>query len=175
MKYFNAFNVQDLYLQAEYNQVRPYTYSHNSIVLNYGHNNQSMAHLWGANFREVVAIARYQKDRWLGSAKLVIGERGFDFNTLDDNAYYGGNIYRSERERAFETGVKIGQGNTTTSVFTELEAGYIVNPVTNLKLFAGMIYRNFDPQINTANTFNQNTLWLNIGLRTDIFNWYYDY
>ncbi|QED38093.1 gliding motility protein RemB [Antarcticibacterium arcticum] len=175
MKYFNAFNVPDLYLQAEYNQVRPYTYSHNSIVLNYGHNNQSMAHLWGANFREVVAIARYRKDRWLGSAKLVIGERGYDFNTLEDNAYYGGNIYRSERERAFETGVRIGQGNTTTSIFTEVEAGYIVNPVTNLKLFAGMIYRNFDPQLNTANTFNQNTLWLNIGLRTDIFNWYYDY
>jgi len=175
MKYFNAFNVQDLYLQAEYNQVRPYTYSHNSIVLNYGHNNQSMAHLWGANFREFIAIARYRKDRWLGSAKLVIGERGFDFNTLEDNAYYGGNIYRSERERAFETGVRIGQGNTTTSIFTEVEAGYIVNPVTNLKLFAGLIYRNFDPQINTANTFNQNTLWLNIGLRTDIFNWYFDY
>ena len=175
MKYFNAFNVPDLYLQAEYNQVRPYTYSHNSIVLNYGHNNQSMAHLWGANFREVVAIARYRKDRWLGSAKLIIGERGFDYNTPADNAYYGGNIYRSERERAFETGVRIGQGNTTTSVFTEVEAGYIVNPVTNLKLFAGVIYRNFAPQVNTASTFNQNTVWLNIGLRTDIFNWYFDY
>jgi hypothetical protein len=33
VKYFNALIFRILYLQAEYNQVRPYTYSHNSIVL----------------------------------------------------------------------------------------------------------------------------------------------
>ncbi len=174
-KYFDAFNVPDLFLQAEYNQVRPYTYSHNSIVLNYGHNNQSMAHLWGANLREFVGIARYKKDRYYGMAKFVVGERGFDFNDEKDSFYYGGTIYRSERDRAFETGAKIGQGNTSTSFFTELEAGYIVNPVTNLKMFATMIYRNFDPMTNTSANFNNNTVWLNVGLRTDIFNWYYDY
>lgn len=174
-KYFDAFNVPNLHLQAEYNQVRPYTYSHNSIVLNYGHNNQSMAHLWGANFREFVAIGRYRYDRWYGSAKFIIGERGFDFNTDKDDAYYGGTIYRSERERPFDTGVEIGQGNTTTSIFTELEAGYIVNPATNLKLFGSLIYRNFDPMENTASNFDINTVWLNFGIRTDIFNWYFDY
>lgn len=175
LKYFNAFNVPDLLLQAEYNQVRPYTYSHNSVVLNYGHNNQSMAHLWGANFREFVGIARYRKDRMFGSAKVIFGERGFDLDPANDSRYFGGDIYRSERERAYETGVKIGQGNTTTSIFTELEAGYIVNPVTNLKLFAGFIYRNFDPLQNTPANVSNNTVWLNLGIRTDIFNWYYDY
>lgn len=175
IKYFNAFDVPNLFLQAEYNQVRPYTYSHNSVVLNYGHNNQSMAHIWGANFREFITIARYRKDRVFGSAKVIFGERGFDFNDGIDDAYYGGDIYRSERERAYENGVKIGQGNTTTSIFTELEAGYIVNPVTNLKLFSSLIYRNFDPMVNTSQNFENNTVWFNIGLRTDIFNWYFDY
>ncbi|HSP39847.1 MAG TPA: hypothetical protein VLN46_00335 [Gillisia sp.] len=175
VKYFNAFNVPDLILQAEYNQVRPYTYSHNSVVLNYGHNNQSMAHLWGANFREFIAIARYRKDRMFGSAKLIFGERGFDLDPEKDPAYYGGDIYRSERERAFETGVRIGQGNTSTSFYSELEAGYIVNPVTNLKLFANVIYRNFDPLQDTRTHFSNNTVWLNLGIRTDIFNWYFDY
>jgi len=33
-KYYNAFDVKNLLLQFEFNQVRPYTYSHNSIVLN---------------------------------------------------------------------------------------------------------------------------------------------
>lgn len=155
--------------------MRPYTYSHNSVVLNYGHNNQSMAHLWGANFREFVGIARYRRDRMFGSAKIILGERGFDLDPEKDSRYYGGDIYRSERQRAFETGVKIGQGNTTTSVFTELEAGYIVNPVTNLKVFAGLIYRNFDPMENTAAHFSNNTMWVNLGIRTDIFNWYFDY
>ena len=44
VKYFNAFNVNNLMLQFEYNRARPYTYSHNTIVLNYGHANESKAH-----------------------------------------------------------------------------------------------------------------------------------
>lgn len=175
VKYFDAFNVPDLYLQAEYNQVRPYTYSHNSIVLNYGHNNQSLAHLWGANFREIIGIARYRKDRIFGSAKLIYGKRGFDFDDGSDDRYYGGNIYRSERDRAFEDGVKIGQGNTANTFFSEIEAGYIINPVTNLKVFGSLIYRDFNPKVNTDLVFKENTLWFNVGIRTDIFNWYYEY
>ncbi|MCP9198661.1 gliding motility protein RemB [Gramella sp. GC03-9] len=173
LKYFNAFNVDNLYLQAEYNQVRPYTYSHNTITLNYGHNNQSMAHLWGANFREFLAIARYRKDRWYGSSKFIIGERGFDLSKGD--AYFGQDIYRTEEDRPFETGVEIGQGNTTFSFYSELEAGYIVNPTTNLKLFASFIYRDFNPESNTPANFDNSTTWINFGLRTDIFNWYFDY
>ncbi|APG60389.1 gliding motility protein RemB [Christiangramia salexigens] len=175
LKYFDAFNVPNLYLQAEYNQVRPYTYSHNSITLNYGHNNQSMAHLWGANFREVLGIARYKKDRWYGSAKLIYGERGFDFEGEGAKTYYGQDIYRTEEDRVFESGVKIGQGNTVNSFFSEVEAGYIVNPTTNLKLFGSFIYRNFSTQVDTATHFDNSTVWLNFGLRTDIFNWYFDY
>ncbi len=171
-KYFNAFNIQDLHLQLEYNQVRPYTYSHNTITLNYGHANQSMAHLWGANFRELVAIARYKTGRYYGHVKAIYGERGFDF--LENGAYYGGNIYRTEEDRPFETGVEIGQGNTTQSFFSQAEVGYIVNPVTNLKFFGSFIYRNFNPEVNTVNHFKNTTYWFNIGLRTDIFNWYYD-
>ncbi|HET8753797.1 MAG TPA: gliding motility protein RemB, partial [Salinimicrobium sp.] len=150
-------------------------YSHNTVTLNYGHNNQSMAHLWGANFREVVAIGRYKKDRYYGNIKLIIGQRGFDFNSDGNNAFYGGDIYRSEVDRPFESGVEIGQGNTTNSFFGETEIGYIINPSTNLKFFSSFIYRNFNPRINTASTFENDTFWLNFGIRTDIFNWYYDY
>ncbi|MFD2517770.1 gliding motility protein RemB [Salinimicrobium flavum] len=174
-KYFNAFKVPDLFLQLEYNQVRPYTYSHNTITLNYGHNNQSMAHQWGANFREVTGIARYKSGRYYGNFKAVYGIRGFDYNTFNDNANYGGDIYRSEVDRPYETGVEIGQGNKTTSFFAETEVGYLINPATNLKFFGSYIFRNFDPQANTPSTFDNTTHWINIGLRTDIFNWYYDY
>ncbi|MGB7841895.1 MAG: gliding motility protein RemB, partial [Salinimicrobium sp.] len=124
-KYFNAFNIPRLNLQLEYNQVRPYTYSHNTIVLNYGHNNQSMAHQWGANFRELIGIARYRHGRYYGSLKAIYGKRGFDFNTFSDDAAYGGDIYRTEDDRPYETGVKIGQGNTVNSIYAETEVGYI--------------------------------------------------
>ena len=174
-KYFDAFHISNLQLQLEYNQVRPYTYSHNTITLNYGHTNQPMAHLWGANFREFLAIVRYRKDRYYGSFKTILGKRGFDFNSSGDFAAYGGDIYRSEEDRPLENGVKIGQGNTTNSFYAETEVGYIVNPATNLKFFGSFIYRNFNPQVNTFSTFDNTTYWFNIGLRTDIFNWYFDY
>ncbi|MDT0643361.1 gliding motility protein RemB [Zunongwangia sp. F363] len=176
VKYYDAFNIPNLFLQAEYNQVRPYTYSHNKeVVLNYGHNNQPMAHLWGANFREIIAIARYKKERLYGNAKFIYGKRGFDFNDGNDAFSYGGDIYRSYNERPFDTGVKIGQGNTANSFFTELEAGYIINPATNLKFYGSFIYRNLDTQVKTPLHFDNSTTWLNFGIRTDIFNWYYDY
>lgn len=177
VKYFDAFGIPDLYLQAEYNQVRPFTYSHNTRVLNYGHHNQGMAHQWGANFREIIGVARYRYERWYGTAKFLFGERGFDFNNNVDNFAYGGDIYRSERERPadMETGVKIGQGNTAISIFGEFQAGYIVNPATNLKLFGSFIFRDFSTEVKTPQHFDNSSIWVNIGLRTDIFNWYFDY
>lgn len=174
-KYFRPFNIENLYLQFEYNQVRPYTFSHNTIILNYGHNNQSMAHLWGANFKEFIAIARYEKNRLFGSAKVIVGERGFDFNDGEDNFNYGGDIFRDERDRPADTGIEIGQGNTTTVFHGELQAGYLINPSTNLKVYASLIYRDFNPEVNTATEFKDSTTWFNFGIRTDIFNWYNDF
>lgn len=174
VKYYNAFKVDNLVLQLELNRVRPYTYSHNTIVLNYGHNNQPVAHLWGANFSEVVLSGRYRKHRWFGDARLIFGTRGFDFNNGTDNFNYGGDIYRVEGDRPFDTGVKIGQGIKTKTFYGNLQAGYLINPASNLKLFTDITIRNFNPDATTLTTFKNNTVWLNFGLRTDLFNWYFD-
>ena len=173
-KYYNAFKVKDLMLQAEYNAVRPYTYSHNSIILNYAHNNQPMAHLWGANFRELVLIGRYRKGRVFGEAKLIAGIRGFDINNSTDNFNYGGNIYRDEVDRPFDSGVKIGQGIKTNTINASVQAGYLINPASNLKVFANISYRNFNPEAETMSVLNNSTVWFNFGIRTDLFNWYFD-
>ncbi len=174
-KYYDAFKVDDLLLQVEYNRVRPYTYSHNTVALNYGHNNQSMAHLWGANFSELILIGRYNYKRWFADAKLVFGVRGFDINDGTDNFSYGGDIYRSYEERPFDTGVEVGQGIKTNTFNAELQGGYIINPVSNLKLFTNISFRNFDPNANTAALVKSNTTWFSLGVRTDLFNWYYDF
>lgn len=175
LKYYNAFNINNLYLQFEYNRVRPYTYSHNTIVLNYGHNNQSMAHLWGSNFSEAILIGRYHYKRWFADAKFVIGTKGYDFNNGTDDFSYGGDIYRDYNERPFDTGVEVGQGIKANIFHAELQSGYLVNPMTNLKLFAYLSYRNFDPNDVTPKTFGNDTLWFSLGLRTDLFNWYFDF
>ncbi|AWA29540.1 gliding motility protein RemB [Flavobacterium magnum] len=175
-KYFNAFSIDNLLLQFEYNAIRPYVYSHSDPLTNYGHNNQSMGHPWGGNARELIAIARYNKGRYFADAKLTYGIRGFDFDSAADAFNYGGNIYKNYNEgRPFDTGVAIGQGNKTNIVIADLQAGYIINPVTNLKLFASLIYRSFDPETETATTFKDNTTWFSVGVRADLFNWYFDY
>lgn len=175
LKYYDAFGLKNLYLQTEYNRVRPYTYSHNTIVLNYGHNNQSMAHTLGANFSEFIAIARYQKGRIYGDAKVIIAKRGFEFNTAEDSSFYGGNIYGTEDDRISDNGNELAQGNTTNFFHAELQAGYVLNPATNLKIYGSFIYRDFNPEVNTETVFKNQTSWVNFGIRTDLFNWYYDF
>lgn len=174
-KYYDAFGVKNLLLQAEYNRVRPYTYSHNSVILNYGHNNQSLAHTLGANFSEFIAIGRYHRGRIYGNAKVIIAKRGFEFNTPDDQLFYGGSIYGTEDDRVAGEGNEIGQGNTTDFFHTELEAGYLINPATNLKVYGSVIFRDFKPSLNTEDVFENQTTWVNFGIRTDLFNWYYDF
>ena len=175
LKYFNAFKIDNLLFQMEYNRVRPYTYSHNTIVLNYAHDNQSMAHLWGSNFSETILIGRYHYNRWFADAKIVFGKKGFDFDDDVDDFSYGGDIYRNYNERPFDSGVTVGQGNTTNIFHFELQSGYVLNPTTNLKLFAYVSYRDFNPDADTAASFKNSTLWFSLGLRTDLFNWYFDF
>ncbi len=174
-KYYDAFGLQGLYLQAEYNRVRPFTYSHNTIVLNYGHNNQSLAHTLGSNFSEFVGIARYQKGRLFGDLKIISAKRGLEFNTEKDPAFYGGDIFGDEDDRISDLNNEVGQGNTTNFFHTELQAGYLINPATNLKLYGSLIFRDFKPLENTVEVFENQTTWINFGLRTDLFNWYYDF
>jgi len=175
-KYYNAFKIDNLLLQLEYNHVRPYVYSHSAVITNYGHNNQSIGHQWGGNFKELVVIGRYHKGRYFADAKFTTGTRGLDFSTSGAKSNYGGNIYRDyDEERFADTGVKAGQGNKTSIFIADVQAGYLINPATNLKLFGSFIYRNFNPTQNTATTFKQNTTWFNLGFRADIFNWYFDY
>ena len=174
-KYYDAFGLKNLYLQAEYNRVRPYTYSHNTIVLNYGHNNQSMAHTLGANFSEFVGIVRFHKGRIFADAKVILAKRGIEFNTQDDTYFYGGNIFGTENDRVSDLGNDLAQGNTTDFFHAELQAGYLINPATSLKIYGSVILRDFNPELNTDAVFENQTTWVNLGIRTDLFNWYNDF
>ena len=175
LKYFNAFNIENLFLQAEYNAIRPYTFSHDELNYNFGHNNQPLAHLWGSNFKEFIGILNYSKNRWYTNAKFVFGKKGFDFTGAANDGSYGGDIYADNDLRVAEYGNEIGQGNKASIFVGDLQVGYIVNPTTNLKLFAGATFRNFNPQAPNNVFDDTNSTWISIGLKTDVFNWYFDF
>lgn len=172
-KYFDAFNVKNLFLQFEYNTARPYTFAHRNPLLNYGHYSQPLAHLWGANFWETVAIAQYKKDRFTGTLQLNYGKKGFDF--ADKTVSYGGDIYQSYDNRFAETGNELAQGNTATIFISNLQGAYLLNPANRLSLFASFSYRNFAIDTNANGFPNDSTTWFSIGIRADLFNWYFDF
>ncbi len=174
-KYYDAFKIPNLFLQAEYNTVKPYTYSHNETEINYGHVNQPLAHLWGSNFHEFTFIADYQKNRWFGDAKLTTGIKGFDYNSESDSYSYGGDIYRDNQDRFDNYGISTGQGNKATILIGELKAGYLLNPATNLKIFGSVLVRDFKTPVTDPVFENKMTTWFNLGFRTDINNWYFDF
>ena len=88
-----------MFLQAEINTVRPYTFAHKDPILNYGNYSESLSHAWGANFWEALLIGNYKFDRWTTSAKVILGQKGFDDS---ETLSYGGDIYKSYNLRKGE-------------------------------------------------------------------------
>ena len=160
-------------LQGEFNWVRPYTFSHNTVTLNHSHFNQPLGHLWGGNFWEMIGIARYSKNRWFANAKLIVGKKGFDFEGSDIS--YGGNIFISYDQRVSDTGNEVGQGNSTDIFIGDLQGGYVLNPSTNLQIFAGFTYRNFSPAQSGNVISEDSTTWFTFGVKSNLFNWYLDF
>ena len=146
-KYIDAFTVKNLDLQVEMNAVRPFTYSHGDSVANYTHYNQPLAHPLGANFKEVIGIARYQPaPRWLIEGKLMGWKQGLDSNSQS----YGSNIFLPNTPpfRVGDYGYKIGSGMEAKTIYASLLLSYEVKQ--NLFIEASAVYRKFDVPSNTG-------------------------
>ena len=138
-KCFNFMNCSNLFLQAEVNFARPYTYSHETSLTNYGNAYQPLAHPLGANFREFVTILRYSKNRWLLTFKSVNAIFGEDTSSLD----FGGNIYKSYASRIADYNIPAIQGLKTRSSFNDIKFSYFIFPKWNMCAIAGcnLVYR----------------------------------
>lgn len=166
LKYFDAFNITNLNLQAEFNSVRPYTYSAQDHLQNYGNFNQSLAHPYGANFREALLIGNYHIRRV--SVRAQVGYSKYGQDTL--NANYGKNIYLSYTTRKSEYGNYIGQGVETHLYYSNLNASYLLNPKNNLSLELGYTFRRESSMlaINNASI-------ITFGIKSSFRNLYYDF
>ncbi|HVG14382.1 MAG TPA: hypothetical protein VM935_05450 [Chitinophagaceae bacterium] len=138
-KYIDAFSIKNLDLQVEANIVRPFTYSHGDSVANYTHYNQPLAHPVGANFKELIGIARYQPaPRWLVQAKGIYYMQGRDSTSES----FGGNIFLPNTPplyRSKEFGYAIGSGQRTKVALASLLLSHELKQ--NLFLEANLLYR----------------------------------
>lgn len=178
-KAFDFLYVPRLSLQMEYNFVRPYTYAHHNPQQNYGHYNQPLAHPLGANFSEFLLMTNYKWKRFEIDAKIIFAKYGADIE--GDSISYGGDIYLSTGTygddeglvglgsgRPSDFGIDMYQGNLTKVDFKSLNISYILNPKTNLKINLGFILRNSHSDKNIQ------TQFINFGVMSDLFNYYYD-
>ena len=169
--YYNAFGIENLQLKQEFNWSRPYTFSHKTPLMNYGHYNQPIGHQWGSNFWESVSILRYRYQRLYANATIIYGKKGYDTPTTN----WGGDVYKNYNDRQQDYGNEVAQGNTGTLFFANLRVGYIVNPAINLKLFMDVSYRDFKILEETSALRNMSGGIVSFGVRTDLFNIYNDF
>ena len=184
-KIFNSFGIENLTMQTEYNLVRPYTYAHHNPQQNYAHYNQPLAHPLGANFSEFLIIANYKYKRWQLDGKLIFVKYGSDYDpsmATDDNSWsYGNDLYESTgtfeepsgkvyEGRPSDFGIDMYQGNLTTVNLKNFNIAYIVNPKTNLKINLGVTLRDFKNEDGELKT-----QFINFGIKSDLFNHYYDF
>lgn len=139
LKYIDVFGIGHLDAQAEFNAVRPYTYTHRDSSASYSHFNQPLAHPLGANFQEVILKLRYQPLH-----KLVFDGRFLVMNYGEDTATenWGSNILTPNgmRERDYDN--EIGQGVGTNTIIIGLDASYQI--YHNMYIDAHFFYRKMD-------------------------------
>jgi hypothetical protein len=167
IKWNNLFGVNKLRFQYEFNWVRPYTYSHETTLQNYGNYNQPLADPMGANFYENIAFLSYRTGRFFFEAKLNYAVYGADYNGID----FGGNIYENYTSpNVIPTGISTTQGLFTTLIYKEFRMDYLVNPSYNMNIEVGVSLRS---QVSSQATATTN--WFYIGFKTSLFNHYYDF
>jgi hypothetical protein len=125
LKYLNVANIRNLDLQLETNIVRPYVYSHLKTDQSWTHYSQPMAHPMGANFKENLAIVRYQiKPRINLVAKYFNIIHGADSSLTGQTTHYGGNILADYNNRPKDLGIKIGDGLKQTINIIDITCSY---------------------------------------------------
>lgn len=151
-----------LFLQAEQNSVKPYTYSHYRSSQSWTNYGQSLAHPLGANFRETLLRAIYQPGKWAKfrlSAIAMFAQKGYD-SSYYSGKNFGGDLHKSNDTRVAEYGNKMLQGNQAALQNIRVDLSYMLRH--NLYIDLGY-------QIRNQTGWNAGSgQWLNFGLRLNL-------
>ena len=175
IKSYNCFGVKNLFLQGEFNLVRPYMYSHHSGESNYAHYNQPLAHPWGGNFYELIARAQYNYKRFYFQYKMNYGQWGDDIITEDGELLnFGHNVYNDYSDFYHIDGTHghfLLTGEKNTLMMNNFVVSWLVNPSYNLNVFADITHRS--QSIEGGSQYNN--FIINFGIRTTLDRKYYDF
>jgi len=160
-------NIQDVNFLMEYNQVQPYTYGHRTILQNYSHMNQALAHPLGANFKEWINILEVKRGNWRYKIKTIFAIAGLD----STNTHYGQNIFAADYDAS--TGGMLSYGNVNGQGVKTTIFSFHPEVVFKFKWFDvfGMVYYRH----KKSDLIDQTSLFYSVGLRTFPFDSFMDY
>jgi hypothetical protein len=163
IKTFDFTKIANLSLQAEFNNVKAYTYSFNDPIQSFSHYNQALAHPFGNGFKEVLGIVNYSYKRILFQYK---GNyiNGYSTGSFKSAAY---DIFESDQTNALTNAMIAAQKEKV--FYTDIQLGYLINPAYNLQLIGGFVFR--DALSVTQNHYQI----VYLSLRTALSNLYYDF
>lgn len=138
-KYINALGIKGLKLQFEYNQTRPYTYSHGAPQQNYAHYGTALANPFGANYKEFQGFVTYRHNSWELSWQIMYCISGRDSSA--GSANMGQNIFLSYNTRFQDYENYTTQGVRTTVAQSHLKFTYFLIPDLNMRLELGYMQR----------------------------------
>ena len=160
-------NIKDVKFLIEYNQVQPYTYGHRTILQNYSHMNQALAHPLGANFKELLNIVQFKKGKWEYRLKTIFSAVGLD----SLGTHYGQNIFASDYDASnggqSSYGNFNGQGVSTTIFSFQPEVSFRLK---SFYVFGALYYKT-----KKSDLLDQTSLFYSLGLRTFPFSISQDY
>ncbi len=147
-----TFVIPYLGVGAEYNVANPFTYTASDAAQAYAHYRQPLANPAGSNFSEKVFWISFRYRRW-----FVLGK----WNNITQSTA-GSNVLNNNR-------MAVSNQTAQKNVYYA-NAGYIINPKTNLSISAGVRRWNY-AQNNLQNT----VTYLYFGIKTNLNNIYYDF
>lgn len=154
---------RDIHLQLEYNAAKPFMYMDDPVQLAYMHSGLPMAHPMGANFDEAVAILDIGfLERFRVQGKVNLATYHED-SLITDN--HGIDLDKPD----MLTAPNVAPAQERQLTYLDLNASYLINPVTNLRFVVGLWRRDVP---GTADNFQSSYVY--VSLRTGLFNRYYD-
>jgi hypothetical protein len=160
-KVYGKLNNNPSYFGGEFNTCRPFTYSHNSPLQNYGYLLSPIAHPQGSNFREGIIQAGIRIEKWFVNSSISFIKYGTD----SVNTNLGSDIYKPQMTFTKYYNNFTGQGIAHTSINCNLTLSRMLKPEWRLRAFV-----NFQANIHTANNKTELLPAISVGLNT----WMYE-
>ena len=160
--------VKDLFLRAEYNESEHYTGAHDLSLQSLTHTNQPIAHPLGSGFKELILQVAYKYKRWFTDVSHQSVQHDKDVIMRSGNySNFGVNLLETyPNELPLPSQLDLVDLNST-----KIRVGYLFNQFNNFMAFFSLQRRH---QNGVLFPKEKNAL-ISFGIKTELFNHYYDF